>query len=187
MTAEFNIGAWWATNNSRKSYHRSKVAGSSESMWAPLVKVNHFLLRPGEMRDQFRAVSARLLVLPLASHEDGDLDLVDEGIRVQAGSRLRVVVRVGVDLGHQVAGLAVEGLVGRTGGVAVFDLLICPRLSAVRPGRLGVLLPLFGPGNCEAGVQDAPGIQRGRCRIDRRERRDGLEGRRIELRRRTAG
>src|ERR1700761_2350791 len=44
MTAESTIGAWWATNSSRKSYQRSNVSGSSESTWAPLVNVNHFCL-----------------------------------------------------------------------------------------------------------------------------------------------
>ena len=34
-------GARWATYSSRKSYQRSNVAGSSESMWSPLVNVNH--------------------------------------------------------------------------------------------------------------------------------------------------
>ena len=29
-----------------KSYQRLKVSGSSESMWVPLVKVNHFLSVP---------------------------------------------------------------------------------------------------------------------------------------------
>src|ERR1700722_17838993 len=46
ITAEFTIGARCATKSSRKSYHRSKVAESSESMWAQLVKVNHFLVVP---------------------------------------------------------------------------------------------------------------------------------------------
>ena len=43
MTAELTIGAWCATYSSKKSYSRSNVAGSSESTWAPLVNVNHFL------------------------------------------------------------------------------------------------------------------------------------------------
>src|SRR5437899_8151709 len=37
------IGALWATYSSRKSYQRLYVSGSSESMCAPLVNVNHFL------------------------------------------------------------------------------------------------------------------------------------------------
>ena len=56
------------------------------------------LTRPGEVLDQFRAVSPRLLVLPLAGHEDRHLDLVDEGDGVQWVGDRRVVVRVGRDL-----------------------------------------------------------------------------------------
>lgn len=37
-----NCGTRPATNNDRKSYQRTKVAGSSESMCVPLVNVNHF-------------------------------------------------------------------------------------------------------------------------------------------------
>ena len=48
-------------------------------------------------------------------------------------------------------------LVGRTRGIAVLDLLICPRLSAIGSGRFGVLLTLLGPGDCETCVQDATG------------------------------
>ena len=73
-------------------------------------------------------------------------------------------------------------LVGGTRRVALLDLLIGPRLSAAGPGRLGVLLALLGPGDGEPGVQDATGEQRRRRRIDGRQRRDRLEGGRIELR-----
>src|SRR6185295_19828831 len=46
ISAEFVIGACWATYSSRKSYQRLKVSGSSESTWVPLVNVNHFRLVP---------------------------------------------------------------------------------------------------------------------------------------------
>src|SRR4051794_30121311 len=46
ITAALRAGAWWATYSERKSYQRANVAGSSESTWTPLVKVNHFLLVP---------------------------------------------------------------------------------------------------------------------------------------------
>ena len=36
-----SLGATRATYSSRKSYHRVNVAGSSESIWAPFVNVNH--------------------------------------------------------------------------------------------------------------------------------------------------
>src|SRR5438874_7377015 len=44
--AALTIGALWATYNERKSYQRLYVSGSSESMCAPLVNVNHFLFVP---------------------------------------------------------------------------------------------------------------------------------------------
>src|SRR6266566_2460064 len=49
VTASFcgiPIAALWATYNERKSYQRLYVSGSSESMCAPLVNVNHFLFVP---------------------------------------------------------------------------------------------------------------------------------------------
>ncbi len=50
MIAEFCRGACFATNSDRKSYQRLNVAGSSESMCAPLVNVNHFWLVPVNFR-----------------------------------------------------------------------------------------------------------------------------------------
>src|SRR5689334_25015250 len=41
-----SLGACLATYSSRKSYQRVKVAGSSESMCAPFVNVNHLRLVP---------------------------------------------------------------------------------------------------------------------------------------------
>ena len=57
--------------------------GSSESMWAPLVNVNHLQLGAGEVLGEIGAVPAGLLVLPLAGHEHRHLDLVDERDRVE--------------------------------------------------------------------------------------------------------
>ena len=67
--ADFTIGASRATNSWRKSYQRLNVSGSSESMCAPLVNVNHFWVVPVNLPDELGAVAAGLLVLPLAGHE----------------------------------------------------------------------------------------------------------------------
>ena len=182
MTAESTIGAWCATNNSRKSYHRLKVDGSRESMWAPLVKVNHFWLRPGEMRDQCWTMPARLLVLPLAGQKDRHLDLVDEGIRVQGVGDCRVVVRVGSRSRTAGWSLRREGLGWRHMSCRRFGSADTPTAVRWWARPVGVLLALLRPGHREACVEDAAREQRRRRRIDGRQRRDRLEGGRIELR-----
>jgi hypothetical protein len=120
--------------------------------------------------------------LPLASHEDRHVDLVDEGDRVQWVCDRGVVVRVGVDLGHQIGRFAVEHLVGLTRRIATLDLLVRPGLATGGSGGFRVGLPLLRPGDGEAGVEDATGIQRRRRGIDCREWRDRLEVGWIELR-----
>jgi hypothetical protein len=50
VIAAFWIGAWRATYSCRKSYQRLYVSGSSESMCAPLVNVNHFCVVPVNLR-----------------------------------------------------------------------------------------------------------------------------------------
>ena len=80
------------------------------------------LLGAGEVLDQIGAMTAGLLVLELAGHEHGHVDLVDERDRVQLVGDLRLVMGVGADLGHQVGGLAMQDLVGLAGRVAVLDL-----------------------------------------------------------------
>ncbi len=98
------------------------------------------------------------------------------------GSASGVVSRVFLDLLVQIRGLAVKGLVGRAGLIPGLDPFIGPRLAHPGTGRFGVLLALFGPGDCEAGVEDSAGVERrGRC-VDRRERRDRLEAGRLQLR-----
>ena len=139
--------------------------------------------RAGEVLGQVGAVPARLLVLPLAGHERRHLDLVDERDRVEGVGHRWVVGRVFTDLRHQIRGLAVQGLVGRAGLIAFFDPRRCPCLPVAGTGRFGVLLALFCPGHRETGVQDAAGVERRRCRVDRRQRRDRLEACRLGLRR----
>ena len=52
-------------------------------MWAPLVNVNHFRARAGEVLGEVGAVTSGLLVLPLAGHERRHVDLVHERDRVE--------------------------------------------------------------------------------------------------------
>jgi hypothetical protein len=106
---------------------------------------------------------------------------VDERHGVERVGDGGVVVRVGCNLGAEVGGLAVEGLVGRAGGVAILDARVGPGLTGLRPGRLRVVLASLGPTGGEARVEDAARVQRRCRRIDRRERRDRLERRGIEL------
>ncbi len=128
-----------------------------------------------EVLCQIGAVPAGLLVLPLAGHERRHLDVLDERDRIERVGDLRVVGRVGFDLVEQVGGLAVQRLVGLAGFVAFFDLLRRPCLPVSGAGRFGVLLALLGPFDREAGVEDAARVERGRCRIDHRQRRDRRE------------
>ena len=137
--------------------------------------------RPGEVPDKFRAVSPRLFVLPLTGDEHRHVDLVHEGDGVERVGDRCVIVRVRRDLRVQVGGLAVEYLVGRARRIAILDLLVCPWLSAVGPGGLGLLLTLLCPGNRKAGIEDAARIERRRRGVEDRKRRDRLEGRRTEL------
>ena len=113
---------------------------------------------------------ARLLVLPLTRHERGHLDLVHEGDRVKGVRHLRDVVGIGVDLRQEIGGLSVEDLVLLAGRIALLDPLVGPALTAVGTGRKGFVLALFRPGDREAGVEDAAGIERRRGRVDRRQR-----------------
>src|SRR5438874_1608225 len=139
-------------------------------------------VRAAEVLDEIGTVAARLLVLPLTRHERWYVDFVDEGDRVERVGRLRYVVRIGLDLVHQVGRLAVEGLIGSAGLIALLDLLVCPRLAAVGSRRLCLLLSLLRPSDRETGVEDPTRVEsRGRG-VDRRERRDRLQVRRLQLR-----
>src|SRR5438105_8587385 len=73
---------------------------------------------------------------------------------------------------QQVGRLSMEGLVGRTCRVAFFDPRRGPFLAVAWTGWFGVLLALFGPGHREARVEIAAGVERCRCRVDHRQRRD---------------
>ena len=103
------------------------------------------LRRAGEVPDEVGAVSAGLLVLPLAGHEHRHVDLVDERDRVERVGDRGVVVRVGRDLRVQVGRLTVQHLVGRARRVAALDLLVRPRLTAVGPGGLRPLAGAAAP------------------------------------------
>ncbi len=140
------------------------------------------LLGAGEVPHQRRAVPAGLLVLPLAGQEHRHLDLVDERDRVERVGGLRDVVLVGLDLRQQVDRLAVQRLVRQAGLVAVLDPLPGPRLTTGRAGRQRVVHPLLRPREREAGVEDAAREERGRHRVDRRQRRDRGQVRRVQLR-----
>ena len=136
--------------------------------------------RAGELPDELGAVTAGLLVLPLAGHERRHLDLVDERHRVERVGDRRVVVRVRLDLRHQVGGFGVEHLVGRAGRVAGLDPVVRPRLPRIGTGRQRLVLALPRPLDREAVVEDAAGVQRRRSGVEHRQRRDGGERRRLE-------
>ncbi len=133
------------------------------------------VLRAGEVLGQVGAVPAGLLVLPLAGHERRHVDLVDERDRVERVGHRRVVGRVFLDLCQQVASprRAGPGWPRRSGRLPRIRLYAHAGRGGT--GRFGVLLALFGPGDREAGVEDAAGVERRRRRVDRRQRRDRLE------------
>ena len=137
-------------------------------------------VRAGELADELGAVPPGLLVLPLAGHEDGHVDLVDERDGVERIRDRGVVVGVRLDLRRQVGGLAVERLVGGARRVAALDPLVGVGLPAVRSGGLRLVLALLGPVDGEAGVEDAARVERRRRGVEDRERRDGRERRRLE-------
>ena len=111
----------------------------------PFVKVNHLRVGAGEALGERRAVTAGLLVGPLAGHEHRHVDLVDEGDgRERIGDR-GVVVVVRADLRHQVDRLGVQRLVGRARLVALLDALVGPGLAAGRRRRQGVVDALHAP------------------------------------------
>ena len=82
----------------------------------------------GEARGEIRAVTAGLLVRPLAGHVRRHVDLVDERVGRQRVGHRRAVVVVSADLGDQVRRLAVEDLVVLAGLVAALDPLVGPVL-----------------------------------------------------------
>ena len=141
-------------------------------MWTPLVKVNHLRLVPGELVGEVGAVAAGLLVGPLAGEEDRHVDLVDEGDRRERVGDLRAVVAVALDLAEQVDSLGVQVLVGGADRVAVLDPLIGPGLAAGRRGGQRVVDAVLGPGEGEAGVEDAARVERRLGVVDHRERGD---------------
>ena len=114
----------------------------------------------------------RLLVGPLAGHEDRDVDLVDEGDRRHRVGDLRPVVVVALDLLDQVDRLGVKVLVGRADLVAVLDLLVRPGLAAGRGRGLGIVHAVHCPLEGEARVQDPARIERRLAVVDHRQRRD---------------
>ena len=118
----------------------------------------------------------RLLVLPCAGQEDGNVDLAHQQRRVDLVTDLRGVVRVVVDLGDEVRVLQPHLLVVGTGLVALVGALLGPVLSEwLRLFHAGL-----GPLDGEAGVQDAAGIQGAAIAvIDHRERSDGGQARRL--------
>ena len=142
-----------------------------------------FLAGPGEVRDQVGAVPAGLLILPLAGEEHRDVDLVHQRDRVERVSDLGPVVVVVPDRREQLLRLAVQSLVLLAGLVPAADLLLGVWLGVLQAltGRLGFLLALNRPRDSEAGVKDAARVQRCCGRVDRRQRRDRLERRRVGL------
>ena len=131
-----------------------------------------------------RAVAAGLLVRPLAGHERRDVELVDEGGRRERVGDLRDVVVVVADLRLQVRLLGMEGLVRLADLIVVVDdpvlgvglaaevVRVRGRVRIRRRHRLRLVLPLIGPGDGEAGVELAAGVE-GRLRlVDHRERRE---------------
>ena len=130
--------------------------------------------RAGELVEHRREVAAGLLVLPSAGEEDRHRDLVDEGDRRERVAELRRVVRVVVDLFHQVRVLQSQLLVLGAHGVAGVGSRLRPLLTE----RLRLVDPLLRPRDCESGVEDAARIQgRPVAVVEHRQRRDRVETR----------
>ena len=145
----------------------------------PVGEREPFVAGAGEVLREIGAVTAGLLIGPLAGEVRRHVDLVHERDRRQRVGDGRAVMGIRSDLAEQVGRLTVQHLVALAGLIAGLDLLERPRLAAGGRGGLGVVLALLAPRDREAGVEDPARVQRRRGVVDRRQRRDRVKVRRV--------